>query len=77
MSIGHLKSVKYVLQYLRSTASHDIWFIQGDERLKGNVRIPSIIKDEKLLIFTNLNLGAQDTSAPQPNETRTVDMEEM
>ena len=77
MSIRHLNSLKYVLQYLRSISSYDIWFIQGDERLQGNASIPSIIKDEKLLTFINLNLDAQDASAPQPNETRTVDMEEM
>ena len=32
-SIGHLNSAKCVLQYLRSTSSHGIWFTQGDERL--------------------------------------------
>ena len=76
-SIGHLNSAKYVLRYLRSTASHGIWFTQGDERLRGNVGIPSAMKDEKLLTFTDSNWGAQDASAPRKDETRTVDMEEM
>ena len=35
------------------------------------------MKDEKLLTFTDSNWGAQDASAPRPNETRTVNMEEM
>ena len=57
-SIGHLNSAKYVLRYLRSTASHGIWFTQGDERLRGNIEIPSAMKDEKLLTFTDSNWGA-------------------
>ena len=52
-SIGHLNSAKYVLRYLRSTTFHCIWFTQGDERLCGNVGIPSTMKDEKLLTFTD------------------------
>ena len=76
-SIGHLNSAKQVLRYLRSTVLHGIWFTQGDDRLCGNVGLPSTKKDEQLLTFTDSNWGAQDASAPKPNETRTVDMEVM
>ena len=75
-SIGHLNFAKYVLRYLRSTASYSIWFTQGDERLRGNVGIPSDMKDEKLLTFTDSNWVAQDASAPRKDEIQTVDMEE-
>ena len=76
-SIVHLNSAKYILRYLRSTASHRIWFTQGDERLQGNIGIPSAMKDEKQLMFTDSNWSAQDASAPGKNETRTVNMKEM
>ena len=45
--------------------------------MRGNVGIPSTMKDEKLLTFTNSNWDAQDASAPRQNEAQTVDMEEM
>ena len=35
------------------------------------------MKNEKLLTFTDSNWGAQDSSAPHKDETRTVDMGEM
>ena len=34
-SPGHTESAKYVLQYLKHTASHGIWFKQGENRLQG------------------------------------------
>ena len=76
-SIGHLNSAKYVLRYLRLTASYGIWFTQGDERLLENIGIPTAMKDKKLLAFTESNWGAQDASAPRKDETQTMDMEEM
>ena len=35
------------------------------------------LKDEELMIFTDSNLGPQDTSKPRLNETKTVTMEEL
>ena len=77
LSIGHLNSVEYVLQYLRSTVSHGIWFTQGDERLQENIGMPSSMKDEKLLTFIDSNWSAEDASSLRKDEIRTVDREEM
>ena len=76
-SNGHWEAAKHVLKYLKGTASHGIWFRQGEDRLTGCVAVPEELKHEQLLLFTDSNWGPQDASSPKPNETRTVEMEEL
>ena len=39
-SEGHLDAGKYVLHYLKRSASHGIWFKQGLNPLTGHVKFP-------------------------------------
>ena len=61
-SQGHLESANYVLQYLKHTSYHIIWFKQGDNHLNGSVAIPDHLKGEDLMVFTDSNWGPQDAS---------------
>ena len=76
-SEGHWEAAKYVLKYLKGTASHGIWFCQGENRLQGCVAIPDELQGDKLLLFTDSNWGPQDASQPVENETRTVTKQEL
>ena len=76
-SQGHLDAAKYVLRYLKHTASHGIWFRQGENRLHGSVAIPDELKGLELILFTDSNWGPQDASKPKQDETRTVSLEEL
>ena len=62
---------------MKNTASHGIWFRQGENRLQGTVAIPEELNGDELLLFTDSNWGPQDASRPTPNETRTVTMQEL
>eukprot|EP00531_Pseudo-nitzschia_arenysensis_P008906 CAMPEP_0116127296 /NCGR_PEP_ID=MMETSP0329-20121206/6769_1 /TAXON_ID=697910 /ORGANISM="Pseudo-nitzschia arenysensis, Strain B593" /LENGTH=2217 /DNA_ID=CAMNT_0003621395 /DNA_START=65 /DNA_END=6718 /DNA_ORIENTATION=- len=76
-SMGHFKAAKQVLQYLKSTASHGIWFTQGEERLQGNVGIPPALDPNHLTVFTDSCWGPQLADKPKANETRTAHIDEM
>ena len=76
-SPGHWDSVKHVIRYLKGTASHGIWFKQGENRLQGHVAIPEELRGEETILFTDSNWGPQDASKPTEHETRTVSMEEL
>ena len=54
-SQGHLEAAKYVLRYLKQTSSHEIWFQQGENHLHGSVAIPTHLKGEDLMVFTDSN----------------------
>ena len=54
-SQGHYDAAKYVLRYLKGTASHGIWFRQGENRLQGAVAIPEELKGDEFILFTNSN----------------------
>lgn len=45
---GHMEAAKYVIRYLKHTASYGIWFRQGENQLHGTVVIP-----EELCMVTN------------------------
>lgn len=62
-SEGHWRAAKYVLKYLKGTASHGV---------QGCVAIPDELQGDKLLLFTDSNWGPQDVSQPVENETQTV-----
>ena len=72
-----MDAARYVLKYLKGTASHGIWFKQGENALEGNVAIPEELRWVKSVLFTDSNWGPQDASKPKENETRTVTMEEL
>ena len=72
-----MEAAKYVLRYLKHTASYGIWFRQGENRLHGTVAIPEELCGDKLLKFTDANWGPQDASKPVENETRTITMNEL
>lgn len=67
--IGHLNSAMYVISYLKSIASYDIRYNQGNGQNLGNVGIRSTVKDKKLLTFAGLNRGTQNIFQSQPNKT--------
>ena len=75
LSEGHMDSARCVLQHLKGTASHGIWFTQGDTRLHGNVAFPPTLDPNHLTLFTDSNWGSQDASRPRENETRTVNLD--
>ena len=64
-----MEVAKIVLCYLKGTASHGIWFKQGENRLEGNVAIPEELRGLETTVFTNSNWGPQDASKPKENET--------
>lgn len=74
---GHLKAAKHVLRYLKGTASHGIWFTQGERRLHGNVGVPREHNTEEVLVFNDSCWGPQQADQPKENETRTVYLNEM
>ena len=76
-SPGHMDAAKYVLRYLKHTASYSIWFRQGENRLHGTVAIPDELCGDKLLTFTDANWGPQDASKPRENKTQTVTLNEL
>ena len=67
-SEGHWEAAKYVLRYLKGTASHGLWFRQGENRLHATVAVPDEVNSDELLTFTDSNWGSQDASHPRPNE---------
>ena len=76
-SKGHLESAKYLLRYLKGTASHGIWFTQGKQRLHGNVGFPDELDPNNVAVFIDSCWGPQDASQPRPNDTRTAYTDEM
>ena len=77
LSQGHLDAAKYVLRYLKGSASRGILFYQTGNSLASTVAIPPELRLENLFAFTDSNWGPQDASKPKENETRTVTMEEL
>ena len=69
---GHWDAAKHIVKYLKGTASHGIWFKQGENRLEGHVAIPDELKGTETILFTDSNWGPQDASKPKENETCTV-----
>ena len=49
----------------------------GENRLSGTCAIPEELRGNGFLLFTDSNWGPQDTSKPQPKETRTICGEEL
>ena len=76
-SKGHLAGAKYVLRYLKSTASCGIRFTEGFNPLKGHVSFPPGENIDDLAVATDSNWGPQDASRPVQGDTRTVILEEM
>ena len=76
-SQGHLNSAKYVLRYLKGTATYGLCFQQNGSHLNGSIGLPPEINGNELLSFTDSNWGPQDASQPKENETRTVSMDEL
>ena len=77
LSQGHIEAAKYVLCYLKHTASYGIWFRQGENQLHRTVAIPEELCGDELLTFTDANWGSQDASNPIENETHTVTLNKL